>query len=80
MFLGRRDSRSHASPERKHSRLQRQNTAYDESCLPPGVWNRRGSQPQQPALSPDVDENGRKARRDSLSPDSASRGGRRDSR
>ncbi|XP_072392456.1 uncharacterized protein [Diabrotica undecimpunctata] len=78
--LGRRDSRSHASPERKHSRLQRQNTAYDESCLPPGGWNRRGSQPQQPALSPDVDESGRKARRDSLSPDSASRGGRRDSR
>ncbi|CAG9858834.1 unnamed protein product [Phyllotreta striolata] len=78
--LGRRDSRSHASPERKHSRLQRQNTAYDESCLPPGSWSRRGSQPQQPALSPDVDETGRKARRDSLSPDTASRGGRRDSR
>lgn len=77
--LGRRDSRSHASPERssKLSRLQRQNTAYDESCLPPGGWGRRGSQPT--ALSPDVDETGRKARRDSLSPDSASRS-RRDSR
>lgn len=78
--LGRRDSRSHASPERssnKLSRLQRQNTAYDESCLPPGGWSRRGSQPT--ALSPDVDDGGRKARRDSLSPDSASRS-RRDSR
>ncbi|KYB27764.1 hypothetical protein TcasGA2_TC007720 [Tribolium castaneum] len=77
--LGRRDSRSHASPERssKLSRLQRQNTAYDESCLPPGGWSRRGSQPT--ALSPDVDDTGRKARRDSLSPDSASRS-RRDSR
>ncbi|KAF7282389.1 hypothetical protein GWI33_002703 [Rhynchophorus ferrugineus] len=73
--LGRRDSRSHASPERRSSRLQRQNTAYDES-VPPGM-NRRGSQPT--ALSPDVDDTGRKARRDSLSPDSASRG-RRDSR
>ncbi|XP_017779072.1 PREDICTED: uncharacterized protein LOC108564517, partial [Nicrophorus vespilloides] len=80
--LGRRDSRSHASPERRNSRLQRQNTAYDESCLPPppsggGAWGRRGS---QPTLSPDVDDTGRKSRRDSLSPDSASRGGRRDSR
>lgn len=77
--LNRRDSRSHASPERatsKLSRLQRQNTAYDESCLPPGVWGRRES---QPTLSPDVDDSGRKARRDSLSPDSASRS-RRDSR
>ncbi|KAL1506052.1 hypothetical protein ABEB36_005484 [Hypothenemus hampei] len=73
--IGRRDSRSHASPERRSSRLQRQNTAFDES-LPPGM-NRRGSQPI--ALSPDVDDTGRKARRDSLSPDSASRG-RRDSR
>ncbi|XP_065159412.1 uncharacterized protein rsh isoform X3 [Atheta coriaria] len=75
--LGRRDSRSHASPERRNSRLQRQNTAYDESCLPPGGWGRRGSQPT--ALSPDVDDTGRKSRRDSLSPDSASRS-RRDSR
>lgn len=76
-FAGRRDSRPHASPERRHSRLQRQNTAYDESCLPPGVWGRRGSQPS--ALAPDGDDSGRKARRDSLSPDSASRS-RRDSR
>lgn len=76
--LNRRDSRNHASPERstKLNRLQRQNTAYDESCLPPGVWGRRES---QPTLSPDVDDSGRKARRDSLSPDSASRS-RRDSR
>lgn len=76
--LTRRDSRSHASPDRssKMNRLQRQATAYDESCLPPGTWGRRGS---QPTLSPDVDESGRKARRDSLSPDSASRS-RRDSR
>lgn len=75
--LNRRDSRTHASPDRsKLSRLQRQNTAYDESCLPPGVWGRRES---QPTLSPDVDDTSRKARRDSLSPDSASRG-RRDSR
>lgn len=67
--------RSHASPERRSSKLQRQNTAFDES-LPPAL-NRRGSQPT--ALSPDVDDTGRKARRDSLSPDSASRS-RRDSR
>lgn len=56
-------------------RLQRQATAYDESCLPLG-GSRRGS---QPALSPDVDDMEGRARRDSLSPDSASRG-RRDSR
>lgn len=56
-------------------RLQRQATAYDESCLPLG-GSRRGS---QPALSPDVDDVEGRARRDSLSPDSASRG-RRDSR
>lgn len=71
----RRDSR--ASPERPRlQRLQRQATAYDESCLPLG-GSRRGS---QPALSPDGDEGERRARRDSLSPDSASKGGRRDSR
>ncbi|XP_037039105.1 uncharacterized protein LOC119076446 isoform X4 [Bradysia coprophila] len=74
----RRDSR--ASPERSGlKRLQRQATAYDESCLPLGVGvggSRRGS---QPALSPDVDDMEGRARRDSLSPDSASRG-RRDSR
>lgn len=63
----RRDSRS--SPERgqRLSRLQRQATAYDECCLPPTA-SRRGS---QPALSPDGEE--RQARRDSLSPDSASK-------
>ncbi|XP_052126983.1 uncharacterized protein LOC113205839 isoform X5 [Frankliniella occidentalis] len=68
----RRDSRAHASPERRHSRdqhspvrfprLRRQSTAIDDSCLPPGVWGEAGE--------------GRQARRDSLSPDSASyRGG-----
>lgn len=74
--VNRRDSR--VSPERPRlQRLQRQATAYDESCLPPGGTNsRRGS---QPALSPDGDEGERRARRDSLSPDSATRG-RRDSR
>ncbi|XP_065081699.1 uncharacterized protein rsh isoform X2 [Ochlerotatus camptorhynchus] len=71
--MSRRDSR--VSPERR-LKLQRQATAYDESCLPPGGWSRRGS---QPALSPDGDGPERQARRDSLSPDSASRG-RRDSR
>ncbi|CAG9823058.1 unnamed protein product [Phaedon cochleariae] len=78
---GRRDSRTHSSPEQRHSRLQRQNTAYDESCLPPGGWTPKESRrdSQTTALSPDVDESGRKARRDSLSPDSASKS-RRDSR
>lgn len=72
----RRDSR--ASPERPRlQRLQRQATAFDESFLPVAGGSRRGS---GPALSPDVDESERRARRDSLSPDSASRGGRRDSR
>lgn len=72
--LQRRDSR--ASPERPRlQRLQRQATAYDESCLPLG-GSRRGS---GPALSPDGDDSERRARRDSLSPDSASKG-RRDSR
>lgn len=73
--LNRRDSR--VSPERPRlQRLQRQATAFDESCPPLG--NRRES---QPALSPtaDLDDVERRARRDSLSPDSASRG-RRDSR
>jgi hypothetical protein len=97
-YKGRRDSRSHASPERRPSakepspskfpRLPRQSTAIDESG--PGPWGRRGS---QPTLSPDLpaassssaaaadDSSGRKARRDSLSPDSASyTHGRRDSR
>uniref|UniRef100_A0A182MCU4 Uncharacterized protein n=1 Tax=Anopheles culicifacies TaxID=139723 RepID=A0A182MCU4_9DIPT len=74
--MTRRDSR--VSPERAQrlSKLQRQATAYDESCLPPGGWSRRSS---QPALSPDGEGPERQARRDSLSPDSASRG-RRDSR
>lgn len=88
---GRRDSRAghDRSPERRNTtkepspnkfRLPRQSTAIDESCLPPGVWGRRGSQPT--ALSPDPEDgSGRKARRDSLSPDSASYSrGRRDSR
>ncbi|XP_055380514.1 serine/arginine repetitive matrix protein 2-like isoform X2 [Condylostylus longicornis] len=75
--LNRRDSKV-VSPEKtpRLQRLQRQATAYDESCFPGGN-GRRGS---QPALSPDPPEDfERKARRDSLSPDSASRG-RRDSR
>lgn len=73
--VNRRDSR--ASPERPRlQRLQRQSTAFDEPCLPVGT-NRRES---QPSLSPDGDYDGeRRARRDSLSPDSASRG-RRDSK
>ncbi|XP_076398161.1 rap GTPase activating protein radish isoform X1 [Megachile rotundata] len=62
-----------ASPN-KFSRLTRQAAAIDESMPPTG---RRGS---QPTLSPDPDEGGRKARRDSLSPDSASYPKRRDSR
>lgn len=72
----RRDSR--VSPERPRlQRLQRQATAFDESCLPVGGGSsRRGS---QPALSPDGDLSERRARRDSLSPDSATRG-RRESR
>ncbi|GFG35584.1 hypothetical protein Cfor_02824, partial [Coptotermes formosanus] len=92
-YKGRRDSRTHASPERRPSakesspskfpRLPRQSTAIDESG--PGPCGRRGS---QPTLSPDLpagaasdDTSGRKARRDSLSPDSASyTRGRRDSR
>ncbi|XP_017478342.1 PREDICTED: serine/arginine repetitive matrix protein 1-like [Rhagoletis zephyria] len=77
--VNRRDSKAGISPERapRLQRLQRQATAFDESCLPGG--SRRGS---QPALSPDPPEDceRRTSRRDSLSPDSASRGGRRDSR
>nr|XP_036232807.1 uncharacterized protein LOC106622375 isoform X1 [Bactrocera oleae] len=78
--VNRRDSKAGISPERapRLQRLQRQATAFDESCLPGG--SRRGS---QPALSPDPPEDcpgARTSRRDSLSPDSASRGGRRDSR
>lgn len=78
--VNRRDSKAGISPERvpRLQRLQRQATAFDESCLP-GGGSRRGS---QPALSPDPPEDceRRTSRRDSLSPDSASRGGRRDSR
>ncbi|KAI5646199.1 radish, isoform I [Phthorimaea operculella] len=60
----RRDSRAGVSPERRLGRLQRQATAYDEPIGPPG---RRSS---GPSLGPD--DEGR-ARRDSLSPDSAAR-------
>ncbi|KAF6212504.1 hypothetical protein GE061_013027 [Apolygus lucorum] len=87
-YKGRRDSRSHASPERRPStrdgkfpRLTRQGTAIDES------WPGQGRRGSQPTLSPDpqdMEMPGRKARRDSLSPDSAScaanRPSRRDSR
>ncbi|XP_050477240.1 uncharacterized protein LOC126867115 isoform X4 [Bombus huntii] len=59
----------------KASRLIRQSAAIDES-MPP-ARHRRGS---QPTLSPDTDEGGRRARKDSLSPDSASYPRRRDSR
>ncbi|XP_046833659.1 uncharacterized protein LOC124430726 isoform X1 [Vespa crabro] len=62
-----------ASPN-KLSKLTRQAAAIDESVPPVG---RRGS---QPTLSPDPDDGGRKARRDSLSPDSASYPRRRDSK
>ncbi|KZC11338.1 hypothetical protein WN55_02573, partial [Dufourea novaeangliae] len=58
----------------KLSRLTRQSAAIDESMPPAG---RRGS---QPTLSPDPDEGERRARRDSLSPDSACSPRRRDSR
>ncbi|KAH8293343.1 hypothetical protein KR018_007674, partial [Drosophila ironensis] len=79
--VNRRDSKAGVSPERapRLQRLQRQATAFDEGCLPGGSGSRRGS---QPALSPDPPEDceRRTSRRDSLSPDSASRGGRRDSR
>lgn len=72
---GRRDSTTQCNSRmnRRESRLQRQATAYDESCAP--SWSRRGSQPGQPALSPEggPSEVGslceRQARRDSLSPD-----------
>lgn len=79
----RRDSRSpdrrSGKEARRFSRLTRQGTAIDESLPPPTT--RRES---QPTLSPDLvpdDGKGRQARRDSLSPDSASCGrSRRDSR
>lgn len=65
-------------PGNKLSRLQRQSTAIDESCMPAGPYGRRSS---QPTLSADPDYTGeRKTRRDSLSPDSAHYARRRDSR
>jgi hypothetical protein len=74
MKSGRRDSTTQCRINRRESRLQRQATAYDESCTP---WSRRGSQSQQPTLSPSGDAipsesislGERQARRDSLSPD-----------
>lgn len=60
----RRDSRAAASPERRLGRLQRQATAFDDPTGPPGTRRRDSG----PSLGPD--DEGR-ARRDSLSPDSA---------
>ncbi|XP_050542293.1 uncharacterized protein LOC126906077 isoform X2 [Daktulosphaira vitifoliae] len=87
----RRSSKPHVSPERRHSkdggiglagnklsRLQRQSTAIDESCLPAGALSGRRS--SQPTLSAEQDWQDRKTRRDSLSPDSANYARRRDSR
>ncbi|KAJ8720302.1 hypothetical protein PYW07_012345 [Mythimna separata] len=62
----RRDSRAAASPERRFGRLQRQATAFDDPIGPPGTRRRDSG----PSLGPD--DEGR-ARRDSLSPDSAVR-------
>ncbi|CAH0400226.1 unnamed protein product [Chilo suppressalis] len=62
----RRDSRAAASPERRLGRLQRQATAFDDPNGPPGARRRDSG----PSLGPD--DEGR-ARRDSLSPDSAAR-------
>ncbi|KAH8289268.1 hypothetical protein KR054_002748, partial [Drosophila jambulina] len=83
--VNRRDSKAGVSPERapRLQRLQRQATAFDEGCLPGGGGgggSRRGSQPALSPDPPDQDCERRTSRRDSLSPDSASRGGRRDSR
>ncbi|KAL7032949.1 hypothetical protein ACKWTF_007435 [Chironomus riparius] len=82
---GRRDSTTQCRINRRESRLQRQATAYDESCTP---WSRRGSQSQQTSLSPSGDAVPtesinlceRQARRDSLSPDINTSKSRRDSR
>jgi hypothetical protein len=93
-YKGRRDSRTQISPEGrsgtckevspKFPRLTRQSTAIDDTL--PVTGGRRGS---QPSLSPEQsDESGRRARRDSLSPDSAAKDtsfggghkGRRDSK
>ncbi|KAK6621394.1 hypothetical protein RUM43_011700 [Polyplax serrata] len=71
-YKSRRDSRSPDGRPRdpkKFPRLPRQSTAIDEA-LPPSTSRRES----QPTLSPDPsgeDVIGRKARRDSLSPDSA---------
>ncbi|KAJ8687813.1 hypothetical protein QAD02_023607, partial [Eretmocerus hayati] len=78
-FITRRDSTTQCYYKTRETspnklRLTRQATAIDESLPPPG---RRGS---QPTLSPDPDDAGHKARRDSLSPDSASYSRRRESR
>ncbi|CAH2090457.1 unnamed protein product [Euphydryas editha] len=62
----RRDSRATASPERRLGRLQRQATAFDDPNGPPGTRRRDSG----PTLDPD---DAGKARRDSLSPDSAAR-------
>lgn len=62
----RRDSRATASPERRLGRLQRQATAFDDPTGPPGTRRRDSG----PSLDPD---DAGKARRDSLSPDSAAR-------
>lgn len=85
----RRNSKPHVSPERRNSRdgisaanklsrLQRQSTAIDETCMPSGPFAGRRS--SQPTLSADQDFSDRKTRRDSLSPDSAHYSRRRDSR
>ncbi|XP_063224698.1 uncharacterized protein LOC134532208 [Bacillus rossius redtenbacheri] len=67
-YKARRDSSGKEPAPGKYPRLPRQATAVDDA-LPPGPWGRRGS---QPTLSPDPEDTpGRKARRDSLSPDSA---------
>jgi hypothetical protein len=74
---GRRDSTTQCRINRRESRLQRQATAYDDSCTP-SSWSRRGSQSQQTTqVSPSGDSAPnepvslceRQARRDSLSPD-----------
>ena len=78
----RRDSRSpdgRARDPKKFPKLPRQSTAIDESLPPPA--SRRESQPTLSLDPSGEDSSGRKARRDSLSPDSASCGqSRRESR
>ncbi len=71
---GRRDSMTQCRINRRESRLQRQATAYEEYNNTPHS-SRRGSQSQQPTLSPSAEADvnvtscERQARRDSLSPD-----------